>query len=312
MDRRVFTGTDGLNTDIDPARLKYDSKTGVQDLAACLNVEVSNSRRVSRRKGYTERISGNCHSAFCDGADAMVVKDDALCVLHSDYTTTPIRNVTPGARVSYVQVDNVIYYSNGYEQGKLKTGGDFDGLSYTWSVSEYVGPETTKEFSGPPIGTLLEFFAGRMWIVQGKIIWYSEPHGVSLYNLADSSIAFEDEVIMLRATVDGLWVSTDKAVTFVDGTDPDEMAPRTVTDYPAIKGTDFKYYGRASRMQNGRVSINEKGGILCALWLSEEGICYGGPEGTFYNLTEDRADLPNALTGAGLVYDGKYIGNMNP
>ena len=118
---RLFTGSTGLNNKIDPARLRYDSKTGVQELAACVNVEIDDARRVSRRKGCTKRVSGDCHSLWSDGADCMVVKDDALCVLHTDYSTTPIRSVTPGARVSYCQVDNVIYYANGFERGKVKT-----------------------------------------------------------------------------------------------------------------------------------------------------------------------------------------------
>lgn len=310
---RVFTGSTGLNVKIDPVRLKYHPKTGVQELAVAVNVDIDDTGRVSRRKGATKQLSGNCHSPFCDGGDAMIVKDDALCVLHSDYSTTPIRNVTPGARMNYCQVDNVIYYTNGYERGKLKTGGEFDGASYAWNKpSDYVGPETKRVLSDPPTGTILEYFAGRMWIVQGKNAWYSEPHNLSAFDLADSLLSFEDRVVMIRATIDGLYISTDKRVMFIAGTDPASMSESIVADYPAIEGTDVKFIGRAFYRKGGTITVTSVGGSLCAIWQAKEGICFGGPEGQFINLTEDKLVLPNALTGAGLVYNGKYIGNMNP
>jgi len=308
----LFRGSTGLNTKLDPVRINYDPKSGVHDLAACKNVEIDDSGRVGRRKGYTNKASGSYHSLWCDTGNAMVVKNNALCVLNPDYTVTPIRNMTPGARVSYVQVDNAIYYTNGHERGKIKTGGYFDGLSYTWNRGDYVGPETDRQLSDPPTGTHLEFFSGRMWISQGRVVWFSEQFDLSAYDLASNLIEFEDPVIMIRATFDGLFISTEKNTYFVAGTNPVEMAPRLIADYPALEWSDVKFVGTISRIRGGTASVNTSQGYLCAMWLSSKGICVGGPEGQFYNLTEDKIDLPMALSGAGLIWDGKYIGNMNP
>ena len=304
---RLFTGTTGLNTKVDPARIRYDSKTGVQDLSACKNIDIDNTGRVSRRKGFTSRVSlSGCHSLFCEGGDCLFVYSDALCVLGKDYSYAAIRNITPIAPMQYRQVDGVIYYCNGFERGKV-----FEGLSYGWNKPTYYGPVTTKEFMDPPIGTDLEYYASRMFVVQGKIVPYSELYDVSMFE-RKSYLPFDAEVVMFKAVEGGIYASTDKETLFLSGQDATALSVLRVADYPAIKGTEVKIVGRLAQTKSGRYYINDKGGKKSLLWLSEEGVCFGGPEGSFVNLTEEKVDLPDALTGTGFVYDNKYIGIMNP
>jgi len=304
---RLFTGTTGLNTKVDPTRIRYDSKTGVQDLAACKNIDIDNTGRVSRRKGFTSRLSlSGSHSLFHEGKDCLFVAGDALCALDSDYGYSQLRNVTPGATMRYRQVDGVIYYCNGFERGKV-----FEGLSYGWNMPTYYGPVTTKEFMNPPIGTDLEYHIGRMFIVQGKIVPYSELYDVSTFE-RKSYLPFDAEVVMFKAVEGGIYASTDKETFFLSGQDATALLVSRVADYPAIKGTEVKIVGRLSQTRSGRYYINDKGGKKSLLWLSKEGVCFGGSDGAFVNLTEEKVDLPDALTGTGFVYDNKYIGIMNP
>ena len=309
----LFTGSRGLNNKADPAKIKFNPKTGISDMAACSNVVIEDSRRPSRRKGYTRRLDGSTHSLFSDGGDCLFVMEEtgqgALCFLHPDYSYTPVRVLTPNARMNYEQVDNVIYYMNGYERGKVRKG---DFQSYAWNMGTYVGPETKRVFSSPPVGIGLAYYKGRMYVVQGKVVWASEDFDVSLYDLANSFMQFEDNVILIRPVIDGLFIGTEKKVIFLKGSGPSDMSERTVADYPAIKGTDCKFVGKMGFTRNERVTISSTGGTLYAIWMSQKGVCVGGPEGQFVNITEDRLVLPPALTGAGLVYDNKYIGNMNP
>ncbi|RLC68839.1 MAG: hypothetical protein DRH97_01895 [Chloroflexi bacterium] len=308
----LFTGSTGLNNKQDPARLSYNPKTGISDLAAVSNVVVEDSKRISRRKGYTKRVTADVHSMFCDGGDCLFVKEEAgqgaLCFLHSDYSSTSVRSLTPNARMRYEQVDNVIYYMNGYERGKVRKG---DYTSYTWDMGTYVGPETKRVLSDPPTGTNLAYYNGQMYIVQGKTIWASDGFDISTYDLANNLLPFENNVNMIRPVVDGLYIGTEKKVLFMQGPSSVELAESSVTDYPAVEGTDCKFIGSVAVSQ-GVVTISPKGGTKYAIWLSQEGVCVGGPEGHILNLTEDRLVLPNALTGAGLVYEDKYVATMNP
>ena len=151
-----------------------------------------------------------------------------------------------------------------------------------------------------------------MWIVQGRVIWHSTQFDFSTFALASDYIEMENFVIMARATVDGLYVSTTKGIFFIDGLDPAEMTQRMIADYPALEWSDIKFHGTISALQNGSISVRTAGDNLCAMWLTSRGICVGGPEGQFYNITDEKIDLPAALSGAGLIWDGKFIGNINP
>lgn len=304
---RLFTGTNGLNTKVDPVRTGYDSKTGVQDLSACKNIDVDNTGRVSRRKGFTSQLSlSGCHSTFCDGGECLFVAGGALCALDSDYGYSQLRNVTPGATMRYRQVDGVIYYCNGFERGKV-----FEGVSYGWNKPTYYGPVTTKVFMDPPIGTDLEYYIGRMFVVQGKVVPYSELYDISTFE-RKSYLPFDAEVVMFKAVEDGIYASTDKETFFLSGNDATSLSPSKVADYPAIKGTEVKIVGRPAQTKKGDFIINPKGGKKSLAWLSKEGVCFGGPGGEFINLTEEKVGLPDALTGCGFVYEDKYIGIMNP
>jgi hypothetical protein len=305
---RVFTGSTGLNNKIDPARLKYDSKKGVQELAAAYNVDVDDTGRVSRRKGFTERLSASAHSLFCDGGECLFVIGDALCLLESDYTYTALRNITPGVPMNYCQVEDIIYYCNGYERGKV-----YQGTSYGWNKGTYVGPDTTRELSDPPIGTDLDFHASRMFVVQSNVAWYSEPFDISAFDLTRNYLPFEDSLVMFRSVETGIYASTDKHVYYLSGKGvPKEYEKVTVSDYPAIKGSEVKFTGSFTVLRSGKFNISTRAGTKHLIWLSNEGVFLGTPAGAVYNLTEDKIDLPDALTGAGLVYKDKFTGIMNP
>lgn len=303
---RLFTGSTGLNTHEDPARIQYNPKTGVQDLAACENIDISDDGRISRRKGLTQQVNlSGCHSLFCEGRDCLFVHGDALCVLHKDYTYTAIRNVAVGARLRCRQVDDIIYYCNGFERGYV-----FEGMSYGWNMPTYYGPVTTKAFMDPPIGTDLEYYAGRMFVIDGKVAWYSELFDISTFE-RKSYLPFDREIVMFKAVDDGIYVSTDKDTFFLSGRDAKSLAVTKVADYPAIKYSEVKIVGRLVALKSGRFTVIADGGRPSLMWLSNKGVCFGGPEGQFVNLT-DRVDLPNALTGSGFFHNGKYIGIMDP
>jgi len=295
----LFKGAVGINNKIDPVRLKYNPETGVQELAAGVNIDIDSSMRIGRRKGYTLELAKASHSLFpCDGY-CLFVSGDALCVLEPDYSWTAIRNVTVGARVSYAKAGGDIYYANGYEKGIVR-----DRVSYGWTAASYVGPPTTKTFSDPPTGHLLEIYNGVMLIAKGRVVWHSEPFAFSWFDYASGFIQFNDTVTMMKAVQDGVFISTEKETFAHVGGTVKEFKQSKVADYPAIEGTAVTVH--ASRIGDGSMSG------LAAMWASKEGICFGGLDGYFKNLTERRLDYPAARYGAGLYRDGKYICLLKP
>jgi len=295
----LFRGAIGINSKVDPARIKYDPETGIEELAAGVNIDISSSKRVGRRKGYTLRLAKAAHSLFSCGEYCLFASGNALCVLEPDYTWSAIRNVTVGARVSYAKIGTDIYYANGYEKGIVR-----DRVSYGWTAASYVGPATTKVFSDPPVGHLLEVYNGVMLIAQDNVIWYSESFAPSWFDLAKNYVQLGERLTMMKAVQGGIYVSTEKETFAYRGETVKELRQTKVADYPAIEGTAVT--ASASRIGDGSVTG------IAALWASTKGICFGGPDGNFRNLTERRLDYPFARYGAGLFRDGKYICLLKP
>lgn len=296
----IFRGSDGLNTMIDPARLR--SGGGVQDLAVAADIDVTDTGRISRRKGYTKRISASVHSLFCDGGPCLFVTGTSLCSLNPDYTYNILATVTAAARVSYTEINNRIYWCNGNEKGYVS-----GSINHSWIKGEYVGPTTKRILSNPPTGTLVAYYRTRMYIAQANVLWYSEPLAFGAFDLVRGFFMFATDIRMVRAVEDGIFVSSSNNTYFLRGNTPLSFEQIKVADYPAIQWSDAKLEGSLS--QDGGII---EGNGISAMWMSNNGICYGGPGG-FRNLTLDKiADFPDGLSGSGLVYNGRYIGLINP
>jgi hypothetical protein len=227
------------------------------------------------------------------------VSGEALYIMEPDYTVSGIRNLTVSTRMSYAKVGTDIYYCNGTEKGIVR-----DRVSYGWTAADYVGPDTTKTFSNPPTGHLLEVYNGVMLIGQDNVLWYSEPYAYSQFDLAKNYMQYNDRLVMIKAVQDGIFVSTEKETFACSGKTVKELLQVKVADYPAIEGTVVTV--NASRIGDGSMVG------LAAMWASTEGICFGGPGGHFRNFTERRLEYPFARYGAGLFRDGKYICLLKP
>ena len=304
----ILKATKGLNTKHDPARLKYDPEVGIQELPVAVNIDVDDTGRPSRSKGFTRQAAGSFHSLFCDSGTALICSGGGLFVLHPDYTRTGIRNVTAGKRMSYCQIDDKIYNTNGYETGYVK-----NEVSYAWTVLTYYGPDTKRVLSGPPIGKHLEFYNGRIYITQKDVAWYSEPLDYNSFDLHKNFLQFPSTAIMIRAVKDGIYVSTDKATYFCFGPNPDEgLDWIMVAPYPAIEYSEITINGRMIVTQEGDPVIDTTVNEKAAMWVSTKGVCYGGSSGRFANITQEKIDLPTALIANSFLVDDKFLTTLEP
>ena len=302
----IFKGTTGINTKLDPVRIRFNPETGISDLAACVNCTTDDTGRLFRRDGYTATARTEAwKNLFGCNSFALGTKGNALCVIEADMSYTAIRNVTQDARMSFVRsadgAQEVIYYCNGYEKGRVVAG-----VSYTWPVSTYVGAETRKKFYEAPIGHLLEIRNLRMFIAEDKTLWYSEPSSYSSYRLASNYFGFSSRLRMVQAVSEGLWVSDSEGIYFLKG----EIVPSRLempeqvkmSDYPTIEGSAVKV--RGSRIGGGMPGI-------VTVFASEAGICIGTGDGQLVNVTEKKIVIPSGLTGSAVYRDGKYIVTIN-
>jgi len=296
----LFNNTTGLKTVADPTRLPFDPAKGNQALAACKNIDIDDTGRISRRKGTDEKVSGDYHSGFSCGNYALCITGDALSVFEpSDYSVTAIRQITPGLRMSYVKVADKIYYTNTVEVGYVK-----DRVSYSWTAPTYVGHATVKNYSNPPAGHIITFFNGQIYIAINNYFYCSELNSRNWFEMAEGYYSESSRIRMIAPVDGGLFVSNGTEILFYGGTNSKDLSRKVVADYPAIEGA----YVPLMMSQVGNLEM----GYKAVLIASERGICLGLSDGSLNNLTEDTISYPSANFGSCIYKNRKLTLTLQP
>ena len=293
----LLRGSSGLNTVDDPTRIRYNSKSGISDLGVAVNVTISPSKRINRRTGKTLRIPLDSHSLFCDGGECVFVHDSGLYLLETNWNYRLLCSLLNNDCMAYTQVGNRIYYTNNQDLGYVE-----DGIRCAWAkTKDYVGPTTQKVFTGPFAGNHLAYHGGRIYISTDNILWYSEYAAHDWYDMARNFIPFNTKIRMIRPVTGGLFVSTSKAIYFLEGLVPGEFTKRTGTSYPALEWSDAIDY-----LDGADISEMEISG-LCALWTTKEGAMLGTPEGGIINLNKKKVVYPHGTKGRSLLRGLNFI-----
>lgn len=108
-----------------------DSALHVQDkgdfLSSADNVDIDDSMRLRRRDGYTlvQSMTG-AHSVFKN----FLVRDSVLYSFTlNPYAETLVKILASNAKMSYVEHNNSVYYSNGTDSGRIE-----EGLRFPWAL----------------------------------------------------------------------------------------------------------------------------------------------------------------------------------
>lgn len=157
----------------------------------------------------------------------------------------------------------------------------------------------TQWKQNPPPGACLAEHNGAILIGIGRHVLFTDPYRHDLVDPVRMSYEFDSCVRLVAAVKGGVFVGTDTAIEWLAG-DSIATAEREVkATYGAIPGTlgyvDGSFLGTAQ--MSGRT----------ALFATAEGICAGGANGQFVNLSFDRYAYPAAEFGAGVAYqqDGR-------
>lgn len=286
----------GLNNAENANRLIFNPESGEIELAAAYNVTIGNTGDISRRNGLTATArTESIHSLFCDGGDCFFVLSSALYRLNKDYSAYGVVNgLTVKAKMSYCQVLDRTYYANGFQKGYI-----IDGVGYSWVAGTYVGPPTHKVFSSPPIGNLITYLSGRMFIAAGTTGWYSEPYAPGWFDLASSFIPFGQRIRMWRGVAGGIYVGLDNQVVFLEGTNPKEFNYRVVAYSPVVEGTDVY----AHDVHTGDTTSTDRS----VMWVAKDGVYVGQPDGRVTNVTRNKIVVPNSYSGCAVFSTGEYI-----
>ncbi len=280
----------GLNTKVSDARLPYDPETGVQFLAEAVNVDIDASGRISRRKGVRKVANRpDPHSLWSNYAQTVCffISEHKLHRLREDGLIADIKiPVEVRAEANYCEIGNDVYFCNGYEQGIIRECFTWED----WVQTDYVGPETTRNFSGPPMGGKMGFHAGRLFIAVDSHLFYSEPFNYGCYDLSRSFISLSGSEITAIVTLDrSLFISTNDAIYWLMGGTPEEWELRRLLISPMVPGT-------AAWLPGELVNENVQGS--CVIFTTtDHGICLFTEQGKVFFLTEDNIELPSSGKG---------------
>jgi len=143
----------------------------------------------------------------------------------------------------------------------------------------------------PPPARILGVHHGRVLLVRGDTLYYSEAFAPELYDLR-KSYAFEAAITIVAPAGGGVFCGTDSSIFYLAGSDAEAFGIQMLADYGAIPGT--LSYIPAQWLDDG--SEND-----IAIWHSKRGVCVGFPGGVMKNLSESRFAFPQQERGASVV-----------
>jgi hypothetical protein len=280
---------------MDPVSVETAGDVGRSFFSDCKNVVVTDGGKVKRRKGFNRRVQHNVTSFFSDGINTVFTANNILYRMNAAYVITPIRGSLSSARMSYTSGPAGIYYSNGVQNGIVVAG---TGMSAVWSEGTYYGPPTTRQFSGPPVGTHLCWFRGRMFVAEGKNVWYSEYMSTNLFDMEKNLITLDSDCQGIIGVGDALFISSaTKVYSFVGGA-MEEKKEEPGSVFAAIPGTMMLVHAR------GKYS-----GM--AVWATEQGLVIGASDGSTLVVSEDRFVWGGVTEGWAVCRNGECFFSLD-
>lgn len=274
----------GVNNVADASRLQAG------ELLYAYNIDISDKGKPSSRNGIVKKVTpvGQIHSMWGDNKKCFYVENGVLKMLNTDYTSTILRTDVANYRMSFVEVNDKYFYSNP------------SVIGYIYNDTNTLFATPTKEFKYAPLpGQFIEYFNGRLYVARNETIWYSDVNYFGEVDRRQNFIAFENEITMMKAVDDGLWVCVGdinrQNTYFIAGATREDQALRRFAGYGCIEGSDVK------TKDGQKVGEGLSGTVI--MWTSDEGICIGANSGRFINITDGKYNIPDRRYGAGLFRD---------
>jgi len=288
----------GIRNTVSPERL--DPK----ELEAAVNVDIDDAGQVRRRRGRRQVATGSWHSLREVGDIRLAVRDGELGILEDSFAFAPLGTVGD-ARLSYTRVGDTIYFSSETVAGKIVNrqllpwgepgGGEW--VSPVIRPTETLGAVAGRFLTAPPNASEIEAYSGRIYLASGPVLWATELY---LYDKVDASKNFvflENDITMVRAVGDGLYVGTTAQLLFLRGTLSQGLKAQVIMDAPVVRGSAVTVPWSKVHPRARSQPMPEGFGPV---FMTGDGVCVGLDNGEVYNLTQDHVVFPQASSAAAL------------
>lgn len=216
--------------------------------------------------------------------NSAVVLNDIPQPTQSDVTTIRV-NMTP-------QNGDVFYFQRDLPRGMM-----------TCAIAQFrEGKQLeTLLLRKMPAGTIVRYMGGRMYVVVGDTLIWSEAMRYGQYNPAENKLRIGKGICMIEPVGEatdgvGMYCSDSKKIWWASGWDPWKWAMKRVYDAPAIPGSSVVVSGRVFGFDTSEP---------VAYWLSADGVaCVGMPGGQIVPMRQDQVVGPNAEGAASYFREG--------
>lgn len=274
----IFAGTTGVNSTVDAASIDDT------DMVSCTNFLIDEYGFPYTLFKTESGAIGNFVQTPQDPSLPYVVAQlgsgFAIYYVNEDLTLTGVRNGMSASKVSFTKLGNYVYYTNGFDNGRL-----LDSTSFLW-------PKVNKDskdlrvFSEAPVGNHIENYLGLLVIAVGQSLYFSlDP---SRFELHADFLQFPAQITMVRHVPTGLFVSTTESVYFIQGALTGSSVPRLVCNTPAFEWSDS-----AELIDGTDLSIDYSGqGVV---WVSTDSVCVGLTSGEVKKVNKHKVRYPKSF-----------------
>lgn len=291
----VFRATSGLNNVLEPQRLMYGDDGGCP-LAEAVNVIIDDGGGIRRRLGIVQKVEGAAHSLWAYGPFCFFVSAGKLYRYTSSESAVLVHSSCGDGAMYFEYFGGKVYCSNGLFRAVIT-----DDTISSWVASVPQQYRSDSRVLGLPSAfTKILRHAGRMYFVDGRYLWESEPFNPGCVDLANGFIDFGSSIIELVSVRSGIFVSTENKTQFLLGTNKDDYVLTDAYPFPIVPGTVS--YVTADDVGNGEITQG-----ISAIWVSQSGVCLGMEDGRVMNMTSRRLAFNSATGGTGVTLTGQYF-----
>jgi hypothetical protein len=282
-----FTGINNVDDATRLGPVDIGGKVFAFPLQQANNLIIDNTYALSSRGGFsTSGVTGtDIHSLWADKDNAFYVDGGSLYSFN--YTTGNVirTGLNRNALMSYVSVNDRVYYTNGFQIGYIK------------NLIDYSVMNPSLEFKQPlPAGECIDYFRGCLLVAKGKVLYISDP----LCDYYDTRYGYKilpANINMICSAHEGVYVSSNK-VDFLKGRSNEDFELAEAYPSPAIAHTAVKIHGSY---------LDDSLSGEFAIWTGENGICIGSETGEVVNLTVGRYTFTAHGRGAAFVRESSNV-----
>lgn len=142
----------------------------------------------------------------------------------------------------------------------------------------------------PPVGSIIRYYRGRMYVAYKNLLWYSEPFQYEYFRLTSNYIPYPSDILDVLPVEDGIYVASDRLY-YLSGKSPESFNQVVKENIKVVPGSSQRVSSAYLHMDNTPAGYK---------WLitTNEGIVALFNQGLVINMTSKNVSIEPAEESA--------------